>query len=53
MWVQIAVVAAFVAVYVGMGLGRWPGLAVDRVGAALIGAVFVFAVGGIDRNNFV
>ncbi len=48
MWVQVAVAAAFVAVYVGMGLGRWPGLAIDRTGVALVGAVFVFAIGGTD-----
>jgi Na+/H+ antiporter NhaD/arsenite permease-like protein len=42
------VAAAFVAVYVGMGLGRWPGLAIDRTGVALVGAVFVFAVGAVD-----
>lgn len=48
MWVEIAVAAAFVAVYVGMGLGRWPGLAIDRTGVALVGAVFVFAVGAVD-----
>jgi Na+/H+ antiporter NhaD/arsenite permease-like protein len=47
-WVQLAVAAAFVAVYVGMGLGRWPGLAIDRTGVALVGAVFVFAIGGTD-----
>ncbi len=48
MLMQLAVAAAFVAVYIGMGLGRWPGLAIDRTGVALVGAVFVFAIGGTD-----
>lgn len=48
MWVEAAVATAFVAVYVGMGLGRWPGLAIDRTGVALVGAVFVFAIGAVD-----
>lgn len=47
-WIEVAVALAFVAVYVGMGLGRWPGLAIDRTGVALVGAVFVFAVGAVD-----
>lgn len=48
MWVEVAVAVAFVAVYIGMGLGRWPGLAIDRTGVGMVGAVFVFAIGAID-----
>lgn len=43
------VVAAFTAVYFGMALGRWPGLAIDRTGVALIGAIFLFVWGAADR----
>lgn len=46
-----AVVFAFVAVYLGMGLGRWPGLAIDRTGVALVGAVFLFAIGAVDGGE--
>jgi hypothetical protein len=31
------VVATFLAVYVGMALGRWPGLKIDRTGIAVLG----------------
>lgn len=41
-WLAIAV---FGAVYLGMMLGGWPGLAIDRTGVALIGAIVLF-VGG-------
>lgn len=51
MWVEVAVAVAFVAVYVGMGLGRWPGLAIDRTGVGLVGAVFVFAIGAVDGQG--
>lgn len=50
-WVEAAVAVAFVAVYVGMGLGRWPGLAIDRTGVGLVGAVFVFAIGALDGGG--
>jgi Na+/H+ antiporter NhaD/arsenite permease-like protein len=33
------VLAVFVAVYLGMALGRWPGLMIDRTGIALVGAI--------------
>lgn len=37
------VVAAFVFVYLGMVLGEIPGLALDRTGVALLGALFLLA----------
>ncbi len=40
---DLLVLLVFVAVYVGMMLGRWPGLALDRTGAALLGAVVLLA----------
>lgn len=39
------VVAVFVAVYIGMALGRWPGLKIDRTGIALLGAIVLCASG--------
>lgn len=41
-------VAVFVLVYLGMALGRWPGLALDRTGVALTGAIVLVAAGGAD-----
>ncbi|MEX2642524.1 MAG: SLC13 family permease [Acetobacterales bacterium] len=40
--------ATFVAVYCGMALGRWPGLAIDRTGVAVVGAILLFVVGATD-----
>jgi Na+/H+ antiporter NhaD/arsenite permease-like protein len=42
---DILVVAIFVAVYLGMILGEVPGLALDRTGIALLGAIAVVATG--------
>ncbi len=39
------VLVVFALVYVGMMLGRWPGLAVDRTGVALLGAIVLLATG--------
>lgn len=41
---QIVTVATIAAVYVGMALGRWPGLAIDRTGIALCGAILLLLV---------
>ncbi|MBM3524930.1 MAG: anion transporter [Alphaproteobacteria bacterium] len=43
----LAVVLVFVATYVGMALGRMPGLAIDRSGMALVAAVVVVAMGAV------
>ena len=47
---ELLVAAVFVAVYFGMALGRWPALAIDRTGVALIGAIvlLVAAVPGSE-----
>jgi Na+/H+ antiporter NhaD/arsenite permease-like protein len=45
------VVATFAAVYVGMALGRWPGLAIDRTGVALIGAIFLLLIGAVGAGD--
>ncbi|HET8727010.1 MAG TPA: SLC13 family permease [Alphaproteobacteria bacterium] len=42
-----AVTALFAATYVGMALGRVPGLAVDRTGIALLAATGVLLIGGL------
>jgi Na+/H+ antiporter NhaD/arsenite permease-like protein len=39
------VVAVFCAVYLGMALGRWPGLKLDRTGIAILGAIVLYASG--------
>ncbi len=36
---EILVLAVFCGVYLGMALGRWPALALDRTGIALFGAI--------------
>jgi Na+/H+ antiporter NhaD/arsenite permease-like protein len=51
--VEWLVVGVFAAVYLGMALGRWPGLALDRTGIALIGAISLFAVGVVDGARVV
>ena len=41
------VIVVFVLVYVGMMLGRIPGLALDRAGVALLGAIVLVATGRV------
>lgn len=36
---EVLVLAVFAGVYLGMALGRWPALALDRTGIALCGAI--------------
>jgi len=47
----IFVAAVFVAVYLGMALGRWPFLRIDRTGIAILGAIAVVAGGGISAAD--
>lgn len=42
------ILAIFVAVYAGMVLGEIPGLALDRSGIALLGAIAILAAGGLS-----
>ena len=42
------VLLVFAAVYLGMALGRWLGLKVDRTGIALLGAIVLYGNGAID-----
>ncbi len=41
----ITVVTVFIIVYIGMILGGFPGLKVDRAGIALLGAIAILAFG--------
>ncbi|WP_316977112.1 SLC13 family permease [Shumkonia mesophila] len=41
------VIGVFVVVYLGMALGRWPGLAIDRTGVAIIGAIVLVVSGAV------
>ncbi|HEX2529092.1 MAG TPA: SLC13 family permease [Geminicoccus sp.] len=54
-WEQTAlqelVLAVFVAVYLGMAFGRWPGLRIDRTGIALLGAIVLFAAGAVSAER--
>jgi di/tricarboxylate transporter len=42
------ILIVFVVVYVGMAIGRWPGLRVDRTGIALLGAILLYASDAVD-----
>ncbi|HEU0071507.1 MAG TPA: SLC13 family permease [Alphaproteobacteria bacterium] len=42
------ILAVFVATYIGMAFGRWPGLAIDRTGIAVIGAIVLVAAGALS-----
>ena len=45
------VLAVFCAVYIGMALGRWPGLRIDRTGIAFLGAVVLYGAGEIHGRQ--
>jgi len=45
--VDLLTLVVFLAVYIGMILGRFPGLALDRTGIALLGAVALVAMGRV------
>ncbi len=45
------ILITFGAVYLGMILGKFPGLALDRTGIALLGAIALLAVGEIDPQH--
>jgi Na+/H+ antiporter NhaD/arsenite permease-like protein len=44
-------VIVFILVYVGMALGRVPGLAVDRTGVALLGLIVLLATGDLSLDD--
>ena len=45
---ETVVLLVFVLVYLGMILGRLPGLVLDRTGIALLGAIVLVVVGGVS-----
>lgn len=45
------IVAVFVAVYLGMALGRWPGFAINRTGVAMIGAVVLMVTQALSGSQ--
>jgi Na+/H+ antiporter NhaD/arsenite permease-like protein len=49
-WLAVVV---FGLVYLGMALGRWPGLALDRTGVALVGAILLVGVGLMPTDGIV
>jgi Na+/H+ antiporter NhaD/arsenite permease-like protein len=48
-YTTLLVVTTFIAVYVGMALGRWPGLKVDRTGIAVLGAILLYSTGVVTN----
>src|SRR6266436_3748384 len=46
-WSRAIAVAAFVASYVGLALGRVPGFRIDCTGVAIIGAALMVASGAV------
>jgi Na+/H+ antiporter NhaD/arsenite permease-like protein len=46
--VTTLILLVFAAVYLGMAIGRWPGLKVDRTGIALLGAIVLYGSGALD-----
>jgi hypothetical protein len=43
-------VIVFASVYLGMALGRVPGLAIDRTGVALLGFIVLLASGDLSLD---
>ena len=48
---SVAVAVVFGLVYLGMALGRIPGLALDRTGVALLGAIAMVALGALSLDG--
>jgi len=46
-----ATVAVFVLTYVGVALGRAPGLRIDRAGIALVGASLMIGLGSLSLSE--
>ena len=47
----IGTYSVFIASYVVFALGKFPGMKIDRPGAAIIGAVLMFATGAVHPSN--
>lgn len=48
---QVAAGAIFVSSYVGLAMGKIPGLAIDRAGVALVGACLMVAAGALPLED--
>ena len=48
---HVAAAAIFVASYVGLAMGKIPGLAIDRAGVALVGACLMVASGALPLED--
>ncbi len=48
---DLTILAVFLLVYLGMILGRLPGLAIDRTGLALLGALLLLAGGRVSLSE--
>lgn len=51
MRLETTIIAVFVVAYLGVALGRIPGLALDRTGIALLGAMTMVAVGAMSTKE--
>ncbi|AWK85873.1 SLC13 family permease [Azospirillum thermophilum] len=47
------IVVLFAVTYLGMAVGRFPGLRIDRTGIALVAAILLLAVGALDSRQVV
>ena len=47
------ILAIFAITYVGMAIGRVPGLKLNRIGIALLGAIALIIFGGVSTNDVV
>jgi Na+/H+ antiporter NhaD/arsenite permease-like protein len=47
----IGTYSVFIASYIVFALGKFPGMKIDRPGAAIIGAVLMFTTGAVRANN--
>lgn len=47
----IATYSVFIASYLVFAMGKFPGMKIDRPGAAIIGAVLMFTTGAVRANN--
>jgi Na+/H+ antiporter NhaD/arsenite permease-like protein len=45
------ILAVFIVTYIGMAIGRFPGLRIDRTGIALLGAIVLVAVGAVELGD--
>jgi Na+/H+ antiporter NhaD/arsenite permease-like protein len=45
---MLLIIIVFLIVYLGMALGRWPGLRIDRTGIALLGAIVLVISGRLS-----